>query len=152
MGAVTDTVPLCIEEDAMPMTCLHCDQCQTPLLRYPSLVRPHNFCGRACQGAWRSANLTGTRAANWQRGSRRSNGYIEVYAPWAACATAKGYAPLHRLIVEVMLGRPLAEGTIVHHRDGDVTNNHPDNLSVMSQSDHINVHRDVVRRKRVNHA
>jgi hypothetical protein len=47
---------------------------------------------------------------------------------------------LHRLIAEWKLGRQLLEGEIVHHIDGDILNNHPDNLAVMSQSEHATLH------------
>lgn len=46
----------------------------------------------------------------------------------------------HRLVVEKMLGRPLKPGEIVHHKDGDKHNNDPDNLEVMTQSEHIKEH------------
>ncbi|WP_082506001.1 HNH endonuclease [Deinococcus sp. Leaf326] len=46
----------------------------------------------------------------------------------------------HRLIAAERLGRPLLPGEIVHHRDGDSTNNHPDNLLVLpSQAYHAHV-------------
>lgn len=44
---------------------------------------------------------------------------------------------LHRMIAEEMLGRCLLPGEVVHHRDGDSTNNAPENLLVLrSQSFH----------------
>ena len=46
----------------------------------------------------------------------------------------------HRLIAAERLGRPLLPGEIVHHRDGDSTNNDPDNLLVLpSQAYHTHV-------------
>lgn len=46
----------------------------------------------------------------------------------------------HRQIAAEMLGRPLLPGEIVHHRDGDSTNNDPSNLLVLpSQSYHAHV-------------
>lgn len=47
----------------------------------------------------------------------------------------------HRRVAEEKLGRPLAKGEIVHHIDGDKHNNHPDNLQVMTQSEHMKEHR-----------
>lgn len=42
---------------------------------------------------------------------------------------------------EEHLGRKLKQNEIVHHIDGDNTNNDISNLQVMSQSEHINLHR-----------
>lgn len=60
-------------------------------------------------------------------------------------STAKGYRRLygrheHRVVAEAMLGRPLVKGEIVHHKDGNKRNNAPENLEVMTQSQHITVH------------
>ncbi len=46
----------------------------------------------------------------------------------------------HRRAAEEKLGRPLVKGEIVHHIDGNKHNNHPDNLEVMSQSEHAKEH------------
>lgn len=45
---------------------------------------------------------------------------------------------VHRIVAEAMLDRPLLPGEVVHHIDGDKTNNHPDNLQVFaSHSEHM---------------
>ena len=50
----------------------------------------------------------------------------------------------HRVVAEEMLGRPLAPGEVVHHRDGDKLNNSPENLEVLpSQAAHVKQHRRV---------
>lgn len=47
----------------------------------------------------------------------------------------------HRVIAEQMLGRPLAEGEVVHHRDGNKRNNDPSNLEVLpSHAAHMREH------------
>lgn len=46
----------------------------------------------------------------------------------------------HRVVAEQMLGRPLMEREIVHHIDGNRHNNHPSNLKVMTQSQHLREH------------
>lgn len=48
--------------------------------------------------------------------------------------------PVHRLIAELKLRRPLVKGEEVHHLDGDTSNNHPANLTVLSKRAHSFVH------------
>jgi DNA-binding NarL/FixJ family response regulator len=47
---------------------------------------------------------------------------------------------LHRVIAEQKLGRPLGTDEVVHHIDGNKQNNHPDNIEVMSLSEHSRLH------------
>ncbi len=46
----------------------------------------------------------------------------------------------HRLVAEKMLGRKLEYDEVVHHKDGDKTNNHPSNLEVMTRGEHTKHH------------
>lgn len=46
----------------------------------------------------------------------------------------------HRVIAELMLGRKLKKGEIVHHKDHNKKNNHPSNLEVTTQSEHCKIH------------
>ena len=46
----------------------------------------------------------------------------------------------HRVVAEKMLGRKLRKGEIVHHKDHNKHNNSPENLEVMTQSDHVKAH------------
>ena len=54
-------------------------------------------------------------------------------------ATSHGYVRygrqyLHRLVTSAWLGRELRDGEVIHHKDGDRTNNHPDNLEVVENN------------------
>jgi hypothetical protein len=53
-----------------------------------------------------------------------------------------GYVRQHRLVMECLLGRLLEPDETVHHRDGNKTNNHPDNLELLTRQQHALVHRD----------
>lgn len=54
-----------------------------------------------------------------------------------------GYAPLHRMRMQDKLGRDLRPGEVVHHIDGDIYNNSPQNLRVFaSVKEHLDYHRE----------
>jgi ribonucleotide reductase alpha subunit len=48
----------------------------------------------------------------------------------------------HRLIAAFQRGKSLEPGLVVHHRDYDALNNHPDNLEVMTHAEHDRIHRE----------
>ena len=87
-----------------------------------------------------------TRAGNpnW-RGGRviASNGYVLIKVGFDHhLADVRGYAYEHRLVAEQKLGRRLEPGELVHHKDENKQNNHPDNLEVVaSNAEHFVHHR-----------
>lgn len=56
-------------------------------------------------------------------------------------ANAKGLYPLHRALMEKKLRRFLKDGEIVHHLDGNKSNDALSNLQVMPSRDHSRLHR-----------
>lgn len=82
-------------------------------------------------------NSRGEGNPNWAGGRNDDGrGYIRVrLAPGA-------WAYEHRLIAETMIGRPLRQEEVVHHIDGDKSNNKPENLRVFdSQGAHVRAER-----------
>jgi hypothetical protein len=83
---------------------------------------------------------------NWKGGRRvsRGTGYVWLYVPEHPKATGYGYVQEHRLVAEEMLGRWLESSEVVHHIDGDKTNNDPSNLEVMTRGAHFRAHFEAV--------
>ena len=66
-------------------------------------------------------------------------GYVRVYCPMHPKANSWGYVYEHRLIMESILGRHLTENEDVHHVNGKRWDNRPENLQVMSSSEHSKI-------------
>ena len=67
--------------------------------------------------------------------SQKPNGYIEHTR-----GADKG-ALVHRTVMAEFIGRPLRSSEVVHHIDGDKTNNEINNLALMTRAAHTRLHR-----------
>lgn len=52
----------------------------------------------------------------------------------------RGYVAEHTIVAENKIGRRLNKGEHVHHKDGDITNNDPSNLDVLTATEHARAH------------
>jgi hypothetical protein len=142
---------------------LTCDWCGKAIERYPSQLKPHNFCSRDCLANFSSReknpenyqdlkDLTGVSVhmskLNRQLNPDRMTFDTRCKLREARLNSGEGVAyekcfgkHTHRIIAERMLGRPLKRGEVVHHIDGNRRNNGVENLMVFpTQSDHVQWH------------
>lgn len=67
-----------------------------------------------------------------RKGNQR--GYVEVYYPETPMARKDGWVLLHRLVMSKHIGRPLRPEEVVHHINGDPSDNRLSNLMLFANS------------------
>ena len=108
----------CSDAAKVKKVLVECDLCGRPFMKKSSDIHrtEHNFCSQDCALSFRV--LT-----NEPRRNRRINNQT-----------------VHRTIAEAKAGRKLSALEEVHHIDGNPTNNNPDNLVVLTASEHSKIH------------
>lgn len=89
------------------------------------------------------------RSNHWKGGiSRTSDGRVVVYCPNHPRAQ-KCYVLRYRLVMEKIIGRYLMPHEVVHHKNGVCTDDRPENLELMTQSQHLSTHlREQIKKSR----
>jgi RNA recognition motif-containing protein len=83
----------------------------------------------------------GKNNPNWRGGLFCRNGYVRIYSPDHPNTDATNNVYEHRLVMEEHLGRYLTIEEIVHHSDGNKSNNVIENLILFSSnSEHTAYH------------
>ena len=114
---------------------ISCHYCGSDIERIPSLVKKMNFCNYVCQRDWlKSAKSEETN--NYKGGIVIQNGgYL------FKLVGLRKYKAVHRLVMEKHLGRELLSSELVHHKNGNITDNRIRNLELTTMSEHAKIHK-----------
>ena len=137
----------------MPKMFLKCDWCGNEYSSY-QCGKYHHFCCIECRRKAGKLVASSFSADTRSNASKRitfynknvfNHGEYKKRQAEALRGTGEGYIKvngrhLHRQVVEKVIGRKLLSNEIVHHIDGDKQNNSPDNLQIVSRSEHIKIH------------
>lgn len=105
-----------------------CEECGAAF----SVPRYRSSTARFCSSECRASCCGRTQAialSNRRRGTGKKAKYVK-----------EGGEYQHRKVAREQLGRELLPGEVVHHIDGDGKNNDPNNLVVITASEHSRVH------------
>ena len=97
------------------------------------------FCSRACVHKHHGRVYRGANHPTFKGRVAHTGGYIRVWFPGHPLASRDGYVLEHRLIL-YRAGVEIPDGHYVHHKNGDKTDNHLENLEIMEPSGHSKHH------------
>lgn len=71
---------------------------------------------------------------------RHNGGYEQAYCPDHPNAHADGYVMFHTVLMERHIGRYLNKDEVVHHINGNRSDNRIENLMLMNKKEHMSMH------------
>ena len=87
-----------------------------------------------------SKHGTGKNAPNWKTGyEKHVGGYLWVYCPEHP-NNHRNKIAVHRLVMEKHIKRYLTSVEVVHHKNGNKTDNRIENLELHTMSSHMKLH------------
>ncbi len=89
--------------------------------------------------------LTGLKNPQFTGRRRDEHGYVYVFRPDHPAArrrkrSMRGYVLEHRVVMEDTIGRFLTDAEHVHHVNGIRDDNRPENLAIVTRSEHRRIH------------
>ncbi len=148
--------PACGYENKRKQVKFNCEICGKEVSQRLSDYKKgkgHHFCSKICTGKWVSENLTGENSYlhgkkqskehvekrvsktsgenhyNWKNGKTIHQGYVYI-----TLDGRRGYE--HTLVAEKALGRRMKKGEVVHHINGNRSDNRNKNLLICDKSYH----------------
>lgn len=140
---------------------IRCEQCGKEYKTYKAWLKKysHHFCSRICKYEWnktlkgywkgkkmpfmkRNKHINGEMNPNWKGGRRiDKSGYILIYSPQHPYCDGDKYVREHRIIMEKRLNRYLFPQEVVHHINGNKSDNRIKNLLLLpNESEHRKLH------------
>jgi HNH endonuclease len=114
-----------------PLTCQYCGK--TYMVNARKRVDTSRFCSRSCRGSGpnpKKANLGAKHPKYVPVGTRRNWKGV----PGVQVKTDQGWEREHRVVAQP------GPDQVVHHVNGDPTDNRPENLEIMTQAEHAKLH------------
>lgn len=116
-----------------------CNSCGVEFHSLPNLKR--KYCSKKCYGVHLSKIKREYRKR--EHSSCRKidkSGYVLIYDRNNFMSDVSGYVREHRLVMSKHIGRLLKANEVVHHIDGNKSNNNIDNLVLLTKSSHQSLH------------
>lgn len=123
---------------------VNCSVCGIPHLQKKGNQKKwkESYCSGSCRGKAISIHRSGKNHPMYKTGRGISvKGYVRILLPEHHRADSSGRVYEHIVIAEKKYGRKIYATEDVHHKDGDRSNNDPENLEVLSKEKHKLLHR-----------
>lgn len=117
-----------------------CTECGKTFRQRPDRLKRNRklgfFCSHSCQGKYKKKAYKGESNPNYRAAFKDYDGYPLQYLPQIGRIKEHTYVTITTLGID-----KVPSGHHVHHRDCNVFNNDPENLAVLSISDHKWLHK-----------
>lgn len=95
------------------------------------------------------SQICGEKSPSWKGGKKiNKKGHVLVLDKKSPHAESNGYILEHRKVMIDFLGRPLSDNEVVHHINGDKTDNRIENLELMDRGEHTRLHHTGTKRSK----